>query len=160
MPALTSVSYDLKRLCRRNGTVPRDRLTQADRAREMHLYEMPTTRWLYPRCLVLTIHCIETWCRVEINCIARARPRFLGCRGASESVTIFVTVYPHNPHTQCNAMQSRLAAYRRLSRWNPPAYAGIEYLHIRQGLVFVNRRSIVTGNHGVRSGWLRRTVVL
>jgi len=32
--------------------------------------------------LVLTIRCAETGCRVEISCIARARPRFFGCREA------------------------------------------------------------------------------
>ena len=32
---------------------------------------------------VPTIHCAETRCRVEMSCIARARPRFFGCRGWS-----------------------------------------------------------------------------
>jgi len=31
--------------------------------------------------VVLTIHCVGTYRRVEISCIARARPRFFGCRG-------------------------------------------------------------------------------
>jgi hypothetical protein len=57
------------------------------------------------------------------------------------AVTFFVTICPHNPHTQCNAMQSRLAATRRLTRRNPAVYAEIDYLCGRQGLVFLNRGS-------------------
>src|SRR5215831_1701801 len=58
-------------------------------------------------------------------------------------VTIFVTISPQTCHAQCNAMQSRSAAHPRLTRQNHSVHAGFEYLCGRQGLVFVNRRSLV-----------------
>src|SRR5215831_16787575 len=93
--------------------------------------------------LVLIPHGVETWCRVEMSCIARARarPRLFWYRGWSVRVTFFVTISPHNPHTQCNAMQTRFAGHLPLNRRNPPVYAGIEQPSRWQGLVVLNRGS-------------------
>ena len=60
--------------------------------------------------------------------------------GVPKSVTIFVTISHHTRHIQCNAMQIRVATYRRLDRQNPAFYEGIECMCSQQGLVFVNRR--------------------
>ena len=83
---------------------------------------------------------VDTGCRIAISSNARrGHPDFLG----PGALAFFATLHPRIPHIQCSAMQTRDAGYFLPDHQNQAAEAGIENLHRRSGLVFLNRWAAV-----------------